>query len=290
MEILKTSQALRQYRNTWSTKTIGFVPTMGCLHAGHMALVEQAKSHCDRVIVSIFVNPLQFNQADDLHHYPRPLKQDLTQLRAACVSAVFLPKAQDLFPQTHPQTYVDIPGFSDTLAGKSRPRHFSGVATIVILLFNLVRPHHAYFGEKDYQQLALIRKLVRDLHMDIHIHGVPTARDANGLALSSRNTHLTPNARQQAAALYHHLLALKIALEKHECDAKACLGQTKARLEQHGLAVERLDFVDADTLDPPSSQSKRWALLAAVWIENVRLIDHVYVEQYAPKVMMLSES
>lgn len=286
MEILKTSRALRQYRNTLSTKTIGFVPTMGCLHAGHMALVEQAKSHCDQVIVSIFVNPLQFNQADDLHHYPRPLKQDLAQLQAACVSAVFLPEAQDLFPQTHLQTYVDIPGLTDKLEGKSRPGHFRGVATIVSLLFNLVHPHHAYFGEKDYQQLALIRKLVLDLHMGIHIHGVATVRDTNGLALSSRNTRLTPNARQQGAILYHRLLALKMALEKHECDATACLEQTKTDLEQHGLVVERLDFVDAHTLDSPNSQSKRWALLAAVWLENVRLIDQVYVEQYTPKVVM----
>lgn len=265
----------------WSAKarergnTVGFVPTMGALHEGHLALVEQAAEECGAVACSIFVNPLQFNDPKDLANYPRQLDADLGLLRSAGCNAVFVPSAETLFGDHSPVTY-DLGGIDRFWEGPSRPGHFQGVANVVARLFHFVRPDRAYFGEKDRQQLTIIRHLARSLHWPEHIVPCPTVRAADGLALSSRNQRLSIQERAAAPALYRALqLAAEMAF-KHPTEHVTQAVMTLLAQEQH-VALDHFGLADADTLVPleewPSS-GEAVALIAAQ-VGPVRLIDNL---------------
>ncbi len=278
MKQLHTCVALRAFRRQLNVtqQKVAMVATMGCLHQGHLALIEQAKKQCDTVIVSLFVNPLQFNCKQDFLNYPQPLKQDLALLDAQCIDAVFTPTATELFPNgLSQQSFVEVPDLSHRLEGVSRPGHFRGVTTVVSVLLHLIQPHYAYFGEKDFQQLAIIRRMVQDLHVDVNICALPTVRDGNGLALSSRNQRLSTQGLHRASFLYQ---GLKKLMQACQCDfsrATDWMAIYQADLKQQGFTPERLDLVDADTLLPVQATTKTCVLLVAAWLENVRLIDQI---------------
>ncbi|WP_447530072.1 pantoate--beta-alanine ligase [Vreelandella sp. TE19] len=257
-------------------KRIALVPTMGNLHAGHMALVETARQHADIVVASLFVNPMQFGPGEDLDAYPRTLKEDQAKLAEAGCDFLFAPTAAALYPGgLDAQTRVQVPVVSEGLCGASRPGHFDGVATVVTMLFNLVQPDIALFGEKDYQQLAVIRKLKADLHMPIEIIGVATQRAEDGLALSSRNGYLSDEQRAAAPRLYQALQAAKAALENGE-PAPLVLDQAIAALGAAGLTPEYVELKSA-ALGPVTPTTSAAVLLAAAKLGPTRLIDNVAV-------------
>nr|WP_283946051.1 pantoate--beta-alanine ligase [Kosakonia sp. R1.Fl] len=279
--IIETLPLLRQHirRLRQEGKRIALVPTMGNLHDGHMKLVDEAKARADVVVVSIFVNPMQFDRPDDLVRYPRTLQEDCEKLNKRKVDLVFAPAPADIYPQgTDTQTYVDVPGISTMLEGASRPGHFRGVSTIVSKLFNLVQPDIACFGEKDYQQLQLIRKMVADMGYDIEIVGVPTVRAKDGLALSSRNGYLTAEQRKIAPALSKVMNSIAdklLAGERNEEELIAIAGQ---EINDAGLRADDIQIRDADTLLALSEDSKRAVILMAAWLGQARLIDNKVVE------------
>lgn len=253
---------------------IGFVPTMGNLHAGHLQLVNTARQHCDKVVVSIFVNPLQFDQAGDLNAYPRTLEQDCAHLNGLA-DAVFTPTPELMYPQGQTlQTRVVVPGISQVLEGALRPGHFDGVSTVVCKLFNLVQPDVACFGEKDYQQLALIRNMVTDLNMPIELIGVPTVRAADGLALSSRNGRLTEAERAQAPQLAATMNWIAEHISQGERDFGALIAEATTRLNSQGFITDAIDIVDADTLEPVTEQAQAVVILMAAFLGKARLIDN----------------
>jgi pantoate--beta-alanine ligase len=253
---------------------IAFVPTMGALHAGHMALVAEAKLAGQRVVVSIFVNPKQFGPTEDLARYPRKELADSRMLAEAGVDVLWMPPVEVMYPEGH-STNIAVSGVSEPLDGAARPGHFDGVATVVAKLFNQVKPDVALFGEKDFQQLAVIRRMVADLDFDIDIRGVPTQRDDDGLALSSRNAYLAPEDRAAAVALPRALGVAARAVEKGD-DAQAALATARASLEAAGFAVDYVELVDADSLGAPVAGKPR-RLLAAARIAGTRLIDNIAV-------------
>ena len=280
MLIVETLPLLRQQirRFRQEGKRIALVPTMGNLHEGHLTLVEQAKARADVVIVSIFVNPLQFERQDDLTCYPRTLQDDCEKLNRQKVDLVFTPAPVDIYPQgLETQTTVDVPGISTILEGASRPGHFRGVSTIVSKLFNLVQPDIACFGEKDYQQLALIRKMVADMGYDIDIIGVPIVRAKDGLALSSRNSYLSAAERKIAPGLNQVLHTLAENLQNGQRDLEVMEQQATQDLEEKGFRPDTLDICDADTLQPLDETSKRAVILMAAWLGKARLIDNQVV-------------
>jgi len=247
---------------------------MGALHAGHMALVAEAKLAGSRVVVSIFVNPRQFGPNEDLARYPRKEAADSRLLSEAGVDLLWLPPVEVMYPAGH-ATSIGVSGVSEPLDGASRPGHFDGVATVVAKLFNQVTPDVALFGEKDFQQLAVIRRMVADLDFDIEVRGVPTQRDDDGLALSSRNLYLPDEERAAAVALPRALGVVARGLEKGE-DAEAALAAARASLEAAGFEVDYVELVDAETLgDPVEGRPRR--LLAAARIAGTRLIDNIAV-------------
>lgn len=253
---------------------IAFVPTMGALHAGHMALVAQAKLAGQRVVVSIFVNPKQFGPNEDLARYPRKELADSRMLAEAGVDLLWMPPVEVMYPEGH-ATNISVVGVSEPLDGAARPGHFDGVATVVAKLFNQVKPDVALFGEKDFQQLAVIRRMVADLDFDIDVRGVPTQRDDDGLALSSRNAYLAPEDRAAAVALPRALGVAVRAIEKGD-DPAAALVTARASLEAAGFEVDYVELVDADSLGAPVAGKPR-RLLAAARIAGTRLIDNVAV-------------
>tara|TARA_R110002049_G_scaffold115547_1_gene267512 strand:+ start:849 stop:1688 length:840 start_codon:yes stop_codon:yes gene_type:complete len=256
--------------------TIGLVPTMGALHAGHMRLVEVAKSQCDAVIASIFVNPTQFGEGEDLDAYPRQEAADAALLEAAGVKLLWAPTADQVYPPGY-ATNVSVSGISDGLCGAARPGHFDGVATVVAKLFNQVRPDAAFFGEKDYQQLAVIRRMALDLDFSHEIVGVPTVRDADGLALSSRNAYLTAEERADAVALPQTMQEAATAIAAGSPVADI-LSDAKARLLRSGFQkVDYFELRDADTLALLDDFTKSARLLAAAHIGRTRLIDNIPV-------------
>ncbi|MBM7037848.1 pantoate--beta-alanine ligase [Vibrio ulleungensis] len=259
--------------------SVAFVPTMGNLHDGHLSLVSLAKQRADVVVVSIFVNPMQFENASDLDNYPRTLEQDLAKLTSAGVDIVFTPTPEIMYPNgLDQQTFVEVPGLSHILEGESRPGHFRGVATIVAKLFNIVKPDIACFGEKDFQQLAIIRQMVNDLALDIQVLGVPTMRENDGLAMSSRNNRLTEQQRILApkVALVMNEVANRIANDRNSvADA---LELARQALVNTGMQPDELFVVDADRLIEIDAQSKRAVVLMAAFLGDVRLIDNVVVE------------
>ncbi|EJF28931.1 MULTISPECIES: pantoate--beta-alanine ligase [Enterobacteriaceae] len=281
MLIIETLPLLRQQIRRWRQegKRIALVPTMGNLHDGHMTLVEEAKAVADVVVVSIFVNPMQFDRPDDLARYPRTLQEDCEKLNRRKVDMVFAPAPVDVYPQgLDTQTFVDVPGISTMLEGASRPGHFRGVSTIVSKLFNLVQPDVACFGQKDYQQLALIRKMVADMGYDIEIIGVPTVRAKDGLALSSRNGYLTAEQRKIAPGLSKVMNGLAEKLSGGDRDTEEMLILAATELNEKGFRSDDLQIRDADTLLELSAESKRAVILMAAWLGQARLIDNVTVD------------
>lgn len=281
MLIIETLPLLRQHirRARQEGKRIALVPTMGNLHDGHMKLVDEARARADIVVVSIFVNPMQFDRADDLARYPRTLQEDCEKLKKRHADIVFSPAPADVYPQgTDEATYVDVPGISTMLEGASRPGHFRGVSTIVSKLFNLVQPDLACFGEKDYQQLALIRKMVADMGYDIDIVGVPTVRAKDGLALSSRNGYLTAEERKIAPQLSKIMNALAQQLANGERHVETLLEQTAEQLRAAGFTPDELFIRDADSLQPLTVDSQRAVVLMAAWLGKARLIDNQQVD------------
>ena len=269
MLIIETLPLLRQQirRLRMEGKRVALVPTMGNLHDGHMKLVDEAKARADVVVVSIFVNPMQFDRPEDLARYPRTL--DL----------VFAPSVKEIYPNgTETHTYVDVPGLSTMLEGASRPGHFRGVSTIVSKLFNLVQPDIACFGEKDFQQLALIRKMVADMGFDIEIIGVPIMRAKDGLALSSRNGYLTAEQRKIAPGLYKVLSSIADKLQAGERDLDEIIAIAGQELNEKGFRADDIQIRDADTLLEVSENSKRAVILVAAWLGDARLIDNKMVE------------
>ncbi|KGT88288.1 pantoate--beta-alanine ligase [Erwinia typographi] len=281
MLIIETLPMLRREIRRWRQdgKRIALVPTMGNLHDGHMTLVDEAREQADIVVVSIFVNPMQFERPDDLAHYPRTLQEDCEKLNRRKVDLVFAPAPADVYPQgLGEQTYVDVPGLSTLLEGASRPGHFRGVSTIVSKLFNLVQPDMALFGEKDYQQLALIRKMVVDMGYDISIVGVPTVRAKDGLALSSRNGYLTAEERKIAPALSKVMNSMAERLSNGERHVDEIVADAEAALAEKGLQADGLAICDADTLLPLNVGSQRAVILMAAWLGKARLIDNQQVD------------
>ncbi len=281
MLIIETLPLLRQQIRRWRQegKRIALVPTMGNLHDGHMTLVEEAKAVADVVVVSIFVNPMQFDRPDDLARYPRTLQEDCEKLNRRKVDMVFSPAPVDVYPQgLDTQTFVDVPGISTMLEGASRPGHFRGVSTIVSKLFNLVQPDVACFGQKDYQQLALIRKMVADMGYDIEIIGVPTVRAKDGLALSSRNGYLTADQRKIAPGLSKVMNGLADKLRGGDRDTEEMLILAATELNEKGFRSDDLQIRDAETLLELSAESKRAVILMAAWLGQARLIDNVTVD------------
>jgi pantoate--beta-alanine ligase len=260
---------------------IALVPTMGALHAGHLSLVEIARRHADKVVASVFVNPTQFDRADDFARYPRDLEHDGALLAAAGVDVLFAPTAAQMYPEGA-QTVVDVERLSQPLCGAHRPGHFRGVATVVLKLLNIVRPHVAVFGEKDYQQLALIRRMVCDLHVDVHIVAAPIVREADGLAMSSRNRRLNDAERAAATCLARALDAAEHRVAGGERDAVAIAAAASDVLAAVPSArVEYLAVVHPETLAPVDTLDGAAVLALAVWIGATRLIDNRTLESPA---------
>jgi pantoate--beta-alanine ligase len=258
-------------------KVIGLVPTMGALHAGHLALVERAKKECSAVYASIFVNPTQFGPKEDLSKYPRPLEADIEKLTDAGVDGLFLPSAEEMYPPGF-STYVQVEGISERLEGKSRPGHFRGVATIVLKLFEVVQPKYAYFGRKDAQQVRVLQKMARDLNLDVELVICPTVREADGLALSSRNTYLSAEEREAATVLIRALRAAERELSAGVRDTLELQGIMRRVLESEPNArVDYADFVDADSFEPVVRIGKCCYALLAVRIGSTRLIDNMLI-------------
>nr|WP_273693524.1 pantoate--beta-alanine ligase [Buttiauxella sp. S19-1] len=279
--IIETIPLLRQQIRRWRQegKRIALVPTMGNLHDGHMKLVDDAKSRADVVVTTIFVNPMQFDRPDDLTRYPRTLQEDCEKLNRRKVDLVFAPAPGDIFPKgLDSQTFVEVPGLSSMLEGASRPGHFRGVSTIVSKLFNMVQPDIACFGEKDFQQLALIRKMVADMGYDIEIVGVPTVRAKDGLALSSRNGYLSAEQRKIAPGLHKVMQSLADKLRAGERDTEEMLAIAATELNEKGFRSDDLQIRDADSLLELDAESKRAVVLMAAWLGQARLIDNVQVE------------
>ncbi|ENM6232522.1 pantoate--beta-alanine ligase [Escherichia coli] len=281
MLIIETLPLLRQQirRLRMEGKRVALVPTMGNLHDGHMKLVDEAKARADVVVVSIFVNPMQFDRPEDLARYPRTLQEDCEKLNKRKVDLVFAPSVKEIYPNgTETHTYVDVPGLSTMLEGASRPGHFRGVSTIVSKLFNLVQPDIACFGEKDFQQLALIHKMVADMGFDIEIVGVPIIRAKDGLALSSRNGYLTAEQRKIAPGLYKVLSSIADKLQAGERDLDEIITIAGQELNEKGFRADDIQIRDADTLLEVSETSKRAVILVAAWLGDARLIDNKMVE------------
>jgi pantoate--beta-alanine ligase len=276
MQVFETPQAMRAWSRQQRAhgRTIAVVPTMGALHDGHLALVAEAGQRADLVVVTIFVNPLQFNQAIDFDRYPRPIDDDLEACRAAGVDAVYAPTASVMYPPGF-ETHVEPGSLADRLEGPMRPGHFRGVATVVIKLLGATQPDLAVFGQKDFQQLAIIRRMVADLDLGIAIVGIATEREPDGLARSSRNVRLTPEDRAAAVAIPH---ALEAAASAFEAGERLADGLRRIACEvlsaERRATVEYVELVDAATLEPVASVEAPAVILTAAWFGDVRLIDN----------------
>lgn len=282
MIVVDSIASLRALTGDWkrSGQTVGFVPTMGNLHDGHLKLVKRAKSHNDKVIVSIFVNPMQFGANEDLDAYPRTIEEDKAKLIADGADAVFLPSVSDMYPAgLDVQTYVEVPGISDVLCGASRPGHFRGVATVVSKLFNMVLPDDAFFGEKDYQQLQVIRTMVRDLSMAVTVHGVPTEREASGLAMSSRNGYLSVQEKATASLIYKTMQQMQADIEQGNPDFVAIEKNAIAELEQHGFKNDYVRIVNAQTFMPARADDSHIVIVVALFMGKTRLIDNLQLKR-----------
>ena len=277
MIIVEQIAELRAHIKAWrrAGETIAFVPTMGNLHAGHIALVQRAQELGTKVVVSVFVNPTQFDRKEDLAAYPRTLEADCAQLQSVQTDLVFTPTPALMYPSGGLASKVEVPVISELLEGASRPGHFTGVSTVVCKLFNLVQPDVAVFGEKDFQQLMLIRQMVRDLDMDIQIVGLPTVRDADGLAKSSRNGYLTPDERAIAAGFNQSLREVVDALHKGRQDYAFLQAQALKSLESRGFRPDYVEIRRAVDLQPANVGDGELVVLGSAWLGRARLIDNI---------------
>jgi len=280
MQTLTTIAELRQQVRAWrqNGERIALVPTMGNLHAGHLQLVDEARRCADRVVVSIFVNPMQFSDAGggDFERYPRTFEADRGKLEASGADLLFFPSQQEMYPAGFENvTRVEVPGISDILCGAFRPGHFVGVATVVAKLFNMVQPDVAVFGEKDFQQLLVIRRLTEELCFPVEILGVPTVREASGLAMSSRNQYLTAEERERAAILYRTLQAAKTRLQAGEGTIATVESEALATLADAGFRPEYFTVRRARDLHPATPGDTELVILAAAWLGEARLIDNI---------------
>ena len=257
---------------------IGLVPTMGALHEGHTALVKRARQECLRVIASVFVNPKQFGPKEDYKRYPRDLDKDAEKLAAVGVDALFAPEAADMYPDVF-RTYVNVEGISERLEGRSRPGHFRGVATVVLKLFEIAQPHFAYFGRKDAQQVHIISEMTRDLNLDVDIVVCPIVREADGLALSSRNAYLSAEERKAATVLHRALVAAQSELAAGVRDAAQLQAVMRRIIDMERLAsVDYAEIVSADTFEPVVRVARACYAVLAVFVGKTRLIDNLLIE------------
>lgn len=267
---------MRGYRT--NNETTAFVPTLGNLHDGHLSLVRKAKEAADRVVVSIFLNPTQFNKPEDLAAYPKTLESDLFLLKQENVDLVFLPTAEEMYPKGG-MTRVEVDGISEILEGDSRPGHFSGVATVVAKLFNLVQPDISIFGEKDYQQLMLIRRMEQDLDFGIEIISAITAREVSGLAMSSRNNYLSDDEREVIAPkLYKEMSTIKEKVKKGERDYLSLQAAAAVHLKQKGFSPDYIEIRNAKDLSVAKETDRNLVLLVSAWLGKARLIDNITIE------------
>jgi len=278
MQKVDSVSALRAQVKAWHQQqlTVAFVPTMGNLHKGHLSLVKKAQGLADKVIVSIFVNPLQFDDKEDLVAYPRTMDADIKQLTSVNCDLVFTPSAYVMYPEgMKSHANVVVPGMDDKLCGKNRPGHFDGVATVVSKLLNMVQADIAIFGEKDYQQLLLIKKLVRDLNLPVEVIASETHREKSGLAMSSRNQYLTKSEQKKAAVLYQTLNSMKTQLEQGEQDFIVLQQQAIAQLKSAGFTPEYVEVRRAEDLELATVEDTQLRILAAAYLGKARLIDNI---------------
>ena len=276
MDICYTVKEVRTKINEWKKQglTVGFVPTMGYLHEGHKSLMEAARAHNDKVAVSIFVNPMQFGPSEDLKTYPRDFNRDIKLCESVGVDLIFHPEPSEMYDDNF-CSYVDMNGLTEELCGKSRPGHFRGVQTVVLKLFNIVKPDRAYFGQKDAQQLAVIKRMVADLNADVEIIGCPIIREADGLAKSSRNTYLSKDERAAALILSKSLDIGKKLIEQGETDAKKVIEAISNNIKTEPLArIHYVSAVDFNTIKPVDKIGKSVLIAIAVYIGKTRLIDN----------------
>ncbi|MEL6114496.1 pantoate--beta-alanine ligase [Photobacterium sp. SP02] len=281
MQTFADISPVREQVRAWRRegRRIAFVPTMGNLHQGHLTLVRKAREQADIIIVSIFVNPMQFDKADDLNNYPRTLEEDLAKLNGEGVELVFTPTPDIIYPNgMDRQTFVEVPSLSHMLEGALRPSHFRGVATIVTKLFNIVQPDVACFGEKDYQQLALIRQMVNDLAMPIEIIGVPTVREMDGLAMSSRNGYLTVDERQRAPVLAKTMRWISSQIRGGRRDFDEVVLDANDQLRAAGLEPDEIYIRDARTLQVVGEETTQAVILMSAFLGKARLIDNQVIE------------
>jgi len=280
MRIIGRTNTLRKVisRANRSGRTVGLVPTMGYLHDGHLSLVRRARKECDLVVVSIFVNPIQFGPGEDLGKYPRNFKRDSSLLKSLDVDIIFAPSAGEMFPKGF-STFVEVPELGKKLCGRTRPVHFRGVTTVVAKLFNIVSPDSAYFGRKDYQQLVIIKKMVKDLCMDVKVIGLPTVRESDGLAMSSRNSYLSPAERRSAAVIYR---ALKHSKELAAKGVRSS-GRIKSAMRRiissvrPGAKIEYLEICDPGTFEPKKNIDGPTLVAVAAFVGRARLIDNILI-------------
>jgi|Deesub1362B_J571_1020462.scaffolds.fasta_scaffold00036_52 pantoate--beta-alanine ligase len=286
MEIIRNIKVMQETANAYirEAKTIGFVPTMGALHEGHLSLVERCRQENDIVVVSIFVNPTQFGPSEDYKEYPRDLEGDIEKLREMEVDIVFCPTAEEMYPEGY-CTYVNVEGVSEKLCGAFRPGHFRGVATVVTKLFNIVKPTRAYFGQKDYQQSIIIKRMVEDLNFDIDIIVCPTVREKDGLAMSSRNQYLNEAERQAATVLYRAMQAAREVIlsgkgfgEAKEHMQRVLRSEPLVREVQYASVYDPFSLEDITTLDASGYKGRKVLLAIALIIGKARLIDNMLVE------------
>jgi pantoate--beta-alanine ligase len=280
MEIIENIASMHALseRKRMEGKLIGFVPTMGFLHEGHLSLIREAKKLSDMVIVSIFVNPTQFRPNEDYDKYPRDLEGDTKKVNSAGGDIIFAPSARDMYPDGY-LTYVNVEGITETLCGISRPGHFRGVTTVVTKLFNIVKPHKAFFGQKDYQQSVIIKKMVRDLNMDIDIILLPTVREHDGLAMSSRNSFLSTEERKVAPVLYRALIMASEMVKNGEKNTRKIYSEMKRMIENESLVViDYIAITDPENLRDISVIEGKTLIALAVRIGDTRLIDNILTE------------
>jgi len=276
MEVIESISKMKNLAKEWKRQglSIGFVPTMGYLHEGHLALVRRVKELSDRVVVSIFVNPIQFAPGEDYQRYPRDLERDKALLEKEGVDVLFSPKAQEMYPPGF-QTYVEVKELSSGLCGRYREGHFLGVATVVLKLFNIVQPDIAVFGEKDYQQLKVIQRMVQDLNLDVKIISHPTVREEDGLAMSSRNTYLSPEERKSAIALYKALNLAEELINQGERRVATLKEKLKEFIESYPYTkFQYIEFVHPETLKEVERVDEPTLLALAVFVGKARLIDN----------------
>lgn len=279
MEIIDSITSMQAFseRKRMEGEVIGFVPTMGFLHEGHLSLIMEARRQTDVVIVSVFVNPTQFGPEEDYDRYPRDLKGDTEKIISAGGDIIFTPSSREMYPDGY-LTYVNVEGITETLCGLSRPSHFRGVTTVVSKLFNIVRPHKAFFGQKDYQQAVIIKKMVKDLNMDMDIIVLPTVREPDGLAMSSRNSYFSQEERKAAPILYNALIMASEMIYDGERDTKRIYSGMKRMIERESLAViDYIAITDPDTLQDITEIKGKTLIALAVRIGRTRLIDNILI-------------